>query len=106
MEKFMTTHQGAPLAQQTPEGPQSGSRGRALLVALVVVAVAGFAIYSGIRSRAQAEAKLVQVTHAAAVPAVAVVYPTLGSAHQEIALPGSTQAYIDTPIYARTSGYL
>jgi RND family efflux transporter MFP subunit len=102
----MTTHQGAPLAHQTPQGTQSGARGRTLLVAVVVLALLGFAIYSGIRSRAEADVKLVQATHAEAVPAVAVVYPTRGSAHQEIALPGSTQAYIDTPIYARTNGYL
>jgi RND family efflux transporter MFP subunit len=37
---------------------------------------------------------------------VAVVYPTLGSASEEITLPGNAQPYIDAPIYARTSGYL
>jgi RND family efflux transporter MFP subunit len=35
-----------------------------------------------------------------------VTYPTAGSTAQEIALPGNTQAFTDTPIYARTSGYL
>jgi RND family efflux transporter MFP subunit len=71
-----------------------------------VLAAAGLAIYSGIRSRALAEAKLVRVTDAAAVPSVNVVFPKAGSASEEIALPGNTEPYIDTPIYARTSGYL
>ena len=32
--------------------------------------------------------------------------PNSGAAAQEIVLPGTTQAFIDTPIYARTNGYL
>jgi hypothetical protein len=32
--------------------------------------------------------------------------PTPGAASQEIVLPGNTQAFNDTPIYARTNGYL
>ena len=38
--------------------------------------------------------------------AVAVTSPVEGAAGQEIMLPANTQAFIDTPIYARTSGYL
>ena len=37
---------------------------------------------------------------------VAVTTPMEGAAAQEITLPANTQAFIDTPIYARTSGYL
>ena len=32
--------------------------------------------------------------------------PSSGSKAQEVVLPGNTQAFIDTPIYARTNGYL
>jgi len=80
--------------------------GRSALVTLAVAAAFAVAIHSGIRSRAEAEARLVQATQAVAVPEVAVVYPTTGSASQEISLPGNTQPWIDTPVYARTSGYL
>lgn len=77
------------------------------LVVLVVVAVAaGLLIRSGIHARVEAEAVLTRTTRAAAVPSVAVTYPKTGSAAQEIVLPGNAQAFIDTPIYARTSGYL
>ncbi len=35
-----------------------------------------------------------------------VISPTVSGTSSEIALPGNTQAFDDTPIYARTSGYL
>jgi RND family efflux transporter MFP subunit len=76
------------------------------VIAVVVLAILVFAIRSGIRSRARAEDRLEHETRVAAVPSVAVVYPKLGSPNQEILLPGNTEPYIDTPIYARTSGYL
>jgi RND family efflux transporter MFP subunit len=37
---------------------------------------------------------------------VDVVHPTVDGTGNEIVLPGSAQAFVDTPIYARTSGYL
>jgi RND family efflux transporter MFP subunit len=37
---------------------------------------------------------------------VNVVLPSPGAASQEIVLPGNTQPFDDTPIYARTNGYL
>jgi RND family efflux transporter MFP subunit len=40
------------------------------------------------------------------VPTVNVVQPSFGAQSREIALPGTTQAFIDTPIFARTNGYL
>jgi RND family efflux transporter MFP subunit len=60
----------------------------------------------GIWSRQHAEAQLVQATNAAAVPTVAVAQAAAGPAEEDIVLPGTVQAEYDTPIYARTSGYL
>lgn len=91
--------------EETPKAPRSG-RGRAILIALVVLAAIALAIHSGIRSRAQAEARLVRETKASSIPSVRVVHPKVGSASEEISLPGNTTPYIDTPIYARTNGYL
>jgi RND family efflux transporter MFP subunit len=93
----------APAAETQPE---TGSRHRAIVIVAAVLACAGLAIAFGIHSRAEAEAALVRDTQASAVPTVSIVHPTPGSASQEIALPGNTQPYIDTPIYARTNGYL
>ena len=70
------------------------------------VAVVALVIFFGIRSRVNAEAKVTQATHEAAIPTVNVVHPVADAPSQEIALPGNTAAYIDAPIYARTNGYL
>src|SRR5262249_36612101 len=45
-------------------------------------------------------------TSKAAVPIVDVVHPQGDAPDQALVLPGQTMAFIDTPIYARTSGYL
>jgi RND family efflux transporter MFP subunit len=68
--------------------------------------ILGTVIYSGIHERAHAETALGVRTERAAVPTVNVVQPTSGAVVQEIVLPGNTQAFNDTPIYARTNGYL
>jgi RND family efflux transporter MFP subunit len=68
--------------------------------------VLGTVIYAGIHQRAQAETTLGVRTERAAVPTVNVVLPKPGAVSQEIVLPGNTQAFNDTPIYARTNGYL
>jgi multidrug efflux pump subunit AcrA (membrane-fusion protein) len=47
-----------------------------------------------------------RATEEAAVPVVKVVSPSPGAPTQEILLPGTTQAFTDAPIWARTNGYL
>jgi RND family efflux transporter MFP subunit len=86
--------------------PSGLSSGWLLVGSAVAVLVLGIVIYSGIHERAQAENNLGVSTEGAAVPTVNVVLPTSGAVSQEIVLPGNTQAFSDTPIYARTNGYL
>lgn len=81
-------------------------RGRALLFAAFAISALIVLLYSGIHTRVAAESELKKRTEEAAVPSVAVVFPREGAPTQEIVLPGSTQAFSDAPIYARTSGYL
>jgi RND family efflux transporter MFP subunit len=73
---------------------------------LVVVVLVGVAVFYGIHSRSDTERKLQQATANAAIPTVNVVHPAVGSRAQEVVLPGNTQAFMDTSIYARTNGYL
>jgi RND family efflux transporter MFP subunit len=95
-------------------GEESGAESRggrwfwgAILVLLAGAALSlGFFIYSGIRGRLQAAVILKQATEEAAVTDVAVVHPKADPPTEEITLPGGTQPYISSPIYARTSGYL
>ena len=81
--------------------------GPALLLGLAVVAgVLGLGIYSGVRARSAADSTLKRTTADAAVPVVSVVAPTASASTQEILLPGTTQAFTDAPIFARTNGYV
>ncbi len=75
------------------------------LIGGAVVALA-LVILSGIKTRVQANTTLVKATDQAAVLTVSVVYPESGAPANELVLPGNAQAFTDTPIYARTSGYL
>jgi RND family efflux transporter MFP subunit len=93
----------------SPNGFRSrpGARRRTtILFAGAALAVVALLLYSGIHSRAVAEARLEQRTEQAAIPTVDVISPQKGAPTQEIVLPGNTQAFSDSPIYARTSGYL
>jgi RND family efflux transporter MFP subunit len=85
---------------------QSPIGGRTALVLCAAALGLGSQIYSGIHSRVEAETNLQQATNQAAVAVVDVANPQVAAATQEVVLPGSTQAFTDTPIYARTSGYL
>jgi RND family efflux transporter MFP subunit len=94
-------------SQNPPQAARGFARGgTALLLAAVACAVLVLVLYSGIQSRVSAESRLKQRTEEAAIPTVAVVFPKEGAPTQEIVLPGTTQAFIDAPIYARTNGYL
>jgi RND family efflux transporter MFP subunit len=76
------------------------------LVVLVLVCIAGLVVFRGINSRVKAAAVVKQETLDLAVPSVSVIHPKRGAMKDEIVLPGNIMAFIDSPIYARTSGYL
>ena len=102
---------GEPVTGPDPSGPDGRRRsphvGPALLLGLAVVAgVLGLGIYSGVRARSAADSTLKRTTADAAVPVVSVVAPTASASTQEILLPGTTQAFTDAPIFARTNGYV
>lgn len=84
----------------------SGRMWRALLLVFLLLAVASFIAVRGILPRVRAREILAKETTYRAAPVVSVVHPKLSSPGEEIVLPGSIQAFIDAPIYARTSGYL
>ncbi|HXB73869.1 MAG TPA: efflux RND transporter periplasmic adaptor subunit [Candidatus Acidoferrales bacterium] len=80
---------------------------RIFVVAFVAAAgVLAFSIHGGITTRVAAESSLARSTEEAAIPIVNVVHPKEGAPLEELILPGNTQAFSDTPIFARTSGYL
>jgi len=95
--------------QQLPDRPAPpGQRRHKAIVPIAAIAVAlfGAAIYGGIHDRATAEARLAAATTQNAIPFVDVVHPQANAPDEMLTLPGQTVAFTDTPIYARTSGYL
>lgn len=81
--------------------------GRGPIFGVIALAlVLGMAILLGIRSRVHAEEQLTAETRQDSVMAVSVTTADRGADALEITLPADTQAFIDTPIYARTNGYL
>ena len=93
--------------QSEPQKNSGAARAlRALFLVAVVVLIAGFVVYRGIHSRIQAAAAVKDQTLALAVPTVSVIHPRPGAVADEVVLPGNIQAFIDSPIYARASGYL
>jgi len=98
-------HRGTASHPASPPHSQSG-RSRWPLWLGVVVGLFGLAVLLGIRSRQQAEQRLTEVAEQAATATVNVTSPKAETAAEEITLPGNTQAFNDTPIYARANGYL
>ncbi len=109
-----TANRIAPLApERDSRRPSPGpSRGRhagripTLVIVLIALAtLAGIAVLA-IMPRLEARTALEKDSVTLNTPTVAVIKPKLGSEAQEIVLPGNMEPFIDTPIYARTNGYL
>ncbi len=80
---------------------------RILLVLAVGVALAlGYSIFTGLAARAKADTALSQETQEMSISTVSVVHPKVTAGNEEVVVPGNMQAFIDTPIWARASGYL
>jgi len=60
----------------------------------------------GIGMRLSESRALAKETEEIAVPTVEVVHPSSEPPQSELELPSTLQAYIEAPIYARTTGYL
>jgi RND family efflux transporter MFP subunit len=94
-----------PGIERPPELPPAPPRKALLMVgvALLVLLAAGGLTLLDRLSRGRA---LARETELSAVPSVAVVHPTAEKPDEELVLPGSLQAFKESPIYARTNGYL
>jgi RND family efflux transporter MFP subunit len=76
-----------------------------LWLALGALAALALAV-QGIWSRHSAHATLEREAAQASRPSVSVLQPMRADATQNLVLPGNVQAFADTPIYARTNGYV
>jgi membrane fusion protein, multidrug efflux system len=85
-------------------GPAPAGRAKILVGAMLLVLItAGAVTFLNRKSESDALAK---ETEAVSVPTVAVVQPQAEPGNDELVLPGNLQAFAESPIFARTNGYL
>jgi RND family efflux transporter MFP subunit len=90
--------------QPSDLGPNPAGRAKLLIGAVLLVLItAGAVTFLNRKSETDALAK---ETEAVSVPTVAVVQPEAEPGNDELVLPGNLQAFIESPIFARTNGYL
>jgi RND family efflux transporter MFP subunit len=93
-----------------PEAPTSAQdaalKKRVLRYGVLLLFVAVALGIWGEVSRVLARSALGRQTAEAAVPTVVTVTPTRSNLGDSLVLPGTVTAFIEAPIYARTSGYL
>src|SRR5246127_2517910 len=102
--KERSRHQ-PPTIQRPPELPPAPPRKALMIVgvALLVLLLAGAVT---LISHASHERALAKETERETVPTVAIVHPQAERPDEELVLPGSLLAFEESPIYARTNGYL
>lgn len=83
--------------------PKKHSLFLVFFVVVIALVVTGAILLLQRRTQFQALAKN---TEELAVPTVAIIHPTAEAGAEDLILPGTLQAYVESPIYARTNGYL
>jgi RND family efflux transporter MFP subunit len=94
--------------QQSGQSAADRRSGRGKLILLWIVPFiifAALAIYS-LAEKRNTNRVLAQQTTRMAMPVVAVIHAKALNADSGLVLPGALQAFVDSPIYARTNGYL
>jgi RND family efflux transporter MFP subunit len=91
--------------ERAPAGTSISPRIALVGVALVAIAALIFAGL-GIVSRMHGDKVLARTTTELAPPTVIALQPKPGAPVTSFVLPGNVTAYTDSPIYARTNGYL
>jgi RND family efflux transporter MFP subunit len=85
--------------------PKTASRSlfAVFFLVVIVLVIAGGILLLMRRGEYQT---LANTTETLAVPTVAVIHPIAEAGDENLVLPGTLQAYVESPIYARTNGYL
>jgi RND family efflux transporter MFP subunit len=96
-----TDHDHGTAPEQKPISPRLALMGVAVVLVVAVV-LAGL----GLLTRFRADKALAARTTELAAPTVIAVAPRQGAPVDSFVLPGNVTAWTDSPIYARTSGYL
>src|ERR1700722_1995784 len=101
----MGHHATHSLDDTEPPRDQKPSFWKRLVPILVLLLFAGLAFW-GIESRREVRASLSSTANTTSKVPVAVIRAKPSETADDLVLPGNIQAYLETPIYARTNGYL
>ena len=104
MQTDLTEERNTKAEWQPRAEPPAKHRG--YIVAAILAIVFLVAAIVGIASRLSERKALAKETEALSVLNVAVIHPKAEPPQEELVLPSTLQAYIESPIYARTNGYL
>jgi len=99
-------HPGPHRSDPLPASPRRGMPASFWLLIVVLAILLGAAVVFGILSRGAAEHQLEHKAVTSAIPTINVTHPAVSRLSPEVALPGNAQAWVDTPIYSRSDGYL
>src|ERR1700730_14629652 len=102
-QKRQAPAKSSPHVQQERKEQGRSSLFVVLVVVVILLLVAGG--FTLLQRRSQYKA-LAKETETLAVPTVSVIHPLAASDSEDLVLPSTLQAYVESPIYARTSGYL
>jgi len=103
--ELMEPERSAPQITPPPQLPPAPAR-KALLMVGVVLSLLIVGAVITMLVRIHNDNVLAKETEQESVPTVAVVHPVAEKPDEELVLPGTMQAYEESPIYARTNGYL
>ncbi len=92
--------------RETGYAPRETGSKHGVLITVIVLAIIAAVVIGGIVPRLRAKEALQKETYDLAVPTVNVTHAKQGAPQTEIVLPGNMQAFTESPIYARTNGYL
>ena len=103
MEKQSRRH--TQTLEPPPDLPPAPPRKALIIVGLVLLVLVAAGAVTLIQ-RGSHERALAKETEQSTIPTVAIVHPQAETPDEELVLPGSLLAFEDSPIYARTNGYL
>jgi RND family efflux transporter MFP subunit len=93
-------------APKISPAPHRASRFWLYTIPAILLALFAGLAYWRVQSRNRVSAELIPAAGQSEQIPVAVMHPTHSNAKREFTIPGDVQAYVETPIYARTDGYL
>jgi multidrug efflux pump subunit AcrA (membrane-fusion protein) len=102
-----TEHTTEPVrAPKMTQVPHHSSRFWLYSIPAILLALFAGLTYWRVQSRNRVNAELIPAASQSEQIPVAVMHPTHTNTSRELTIPGDVQAYVETPIYARTDGYL